>query len=62
MLYKALVTFCGTVSMAQGAIGEITDSALCADLLKAGYIVAVEEKHEEKKAATKVKNSTTKKR
>lgn len=38
MLYKALTSFSGIVSMAMGEIGEINDPAIAADLLKAGYI------------------------
>lgn len=46
--YKALVSFCGTpVSMKMGEIREIADSAVVADLIKAGYIVSVEQPVEE---------------
>lgn len=39
MLYIATVSFSGVISMAKGKVGEISDPALEADLLKAGYIV-----------------------
>lgn len=45
MMYKALISFTGLVSMAQGDVREISDISLANDLLKAGYI---EEAKEEK--------------
>jgi hypothetical protein len=43
MAYKACVSFSGLkISMAKGQIREISDTALVADLLKAGYIVPYE--------------------
>ena len=39
MRYKALVSFTGTVSMAQGEVGEISDSSVVDDLVRAGYII-----------------------
>ena len=55
MMYKALISFTGLVSMAQGDVREISDVSLANDLLKAGYIEeAKEDKPEEKpKAETK---------
>jgi hypothetical protein len=54
MKYKAVVSFSGTISMAEGEIAEIADGAVSADLLRAGYIVAVEEpKHESKRNKAK---------
>jgi hypothetical protein len=41
MLYKALVSFSGAVSMTMGEVKEITDKAIVEDLLKAGYIEEV---------------------
>lgn len=61
-MYKALKSFCGTpVSMRTGETREIADSAVVADLIKAGYIVPVEQPAEEaakpvKKAARGKKN------
>ena len=54
MKYKAVVSFSGTVSMAEGETAEIVDETISADLLKAGYITAVEEpKHESKRNKAK---------
>lgn len=38
MQYKALVSFCGTISMAMGEVQEITNQEIVNGLLKAGYI------------------------
>lgn len=47
-MYKALKSFCGTpVSMRMGETREITDSVVANDLLRAGYIVPVEQPTEE---------------
>lgn len=54
MMYKAIVSFSGIVSMAEGDIAEIADKAVSEDLLNAGYIEAVEEvKNESKRAKSK---------
>lgn len=54
MKYKAIVSFSGTISMAEGDIAEIADKAVSADLLSAGYIEAIEEqKHESKRTKSK---------
>ena len=43
MLYLATTSFSGNqISMAKGRVCEITDSALIADLTKAGYIIPYE--------------------
>ena len=42
MKYKALVGFSGQVSMSKGEVKEIKDKYIVDDLLKAGYIEAVE--------------------
>lgn len=42
MLYLALVSFSGIISMYKGEIREISDSSLVDDLLKAGYITPYE--------------------
>ena len=58
MAYKACVSFSGLkISMAKGQIREISDAALVADLLKAGYIVPYEatDKKTEKAEATEEK-------
>lgn len=38
MQYKALISFSGLISMAEGEVREIEDPAIVNDLLKAGYI------------------------
>lgn len=43
MLYKALVSFTGLISMSEGESREISDSSLANDLLKAGYIEMVKD-------------------
>ena len=43
MAYKAVIGFCGVVSMAAGEVREIPDPAVAADLLKAGYIVEIKD-------------------
>lgn len=42
MLYLALVSFSGIISMFKGEIREISDSSLVDDLMKAGYITPYE--------------------
>lgn len=50
MLYRAKVTFSGSISMAMGEVREISDPSIVKDLLKAGYIELVEQ---EKKPTNK---------
>lgn len=40
-MYRALVSFSGLVSMAEGEIREISDKMIVEDLLNAGYIEEV---------------------
>ena len=40
-MYKALKTFGGVVSMAEGEVKDISDSTVVKDLVKAGYIEEV---------------------
>ena len=55
-MYKALVSFSGAVSMSKGEQKEISDEAIVADLLSAGYIEKVAEvKTEKPKSAKKGK-------
>lgn len=63
MLYKACVSFSGKITMTKGKVGEIADSALVDDLLKAGYIIPHEadkkaEKTEEEKPKSRRKGKT----
>lgn len=49
MKYKALVGFSGLVSMRKGEVKEIKDKYIVDDLLKVGYIEAVEKPKANKK-------------
>jgi hypothetical protein len=64
MMYKALISFTGLVSMAKGDVREISDISLANDLLKAGYIEEVSadkaEPEEKPKAKAETKKTTTK--
>lgn len=42
MMYKALTTFSGKVSMVKNQVKEIEDEAVAKDLVHAGYVVKVE--------------------
>lgn len=56
MLYKALKSFVGVVRMNKGDVKEIDDKKAIEDLLKLGYIEAVEAdkpKSQDKKSKTK---------
>ncbi len=55
MMYKALISFTGLVSMAQGDIREISDISLANDLLKAGYIEEAKAEKPEKQPEAKPK-------
>lgn len=44
MMYKALISFTGIVSMAKGEVREISDLAIANDLLKVKYVEEVKEK------------------
>lgn len=51
-MYKALIYFCGVVSMAKGEIRDISDPSIAEDLLRAGYIEEIKpKKGKEKKDA-----------
>lgn len=53
MKVKAVISFGGEISMTKGQIKDIKNEAILYDLLKAGYVVAVEE--EKPKKAVKKK-------
>ena len=54
MKYKALTSFSGSVSMSKDEVMEISNKEISEDLLKAGYIEAVEEvKNETKRVRAK---------
>lgn len=46
--YKALRSFCGKVSMKKGAVKEINDQDVARDLIKAGFVVALDSAKPEK--------------
>lgn len=58
MMYKALISFTGVISMNLGEVGSIPDPFIAKDLLKAGYIEAIDEKTDTKPA----KKQTTKRK
>ena len=43
MMFKALISFTGLISMGEGDVREISDVSLANDLLKAGYIEQVKD-------------------
>ena len=43
MMYRALKSFSGVISMSMGEVREITDQKIVNDLLNAGYIVKIRE-------------------
>lgn len=49
MLYKALVSFSGKISMVTDEVREIPDPAVADDLVRAGYIEPVKEEKKKKK-------------
>lgn len=49
--YVALVSFCGTVSMAKDEVREIPDLSLVKDLTQAGYIKEAKAKKTDKEVA-----------
>ena len=53
-MYRALISFCGSMSMAMGEVREIPDQSIAEDLLKAGFI---EEVKAEKPKTTKKKGA-----
>ena len=50
-MYRALITFSGKVSMAEGEIRDISDKAVVDDLLDAGYIEEITPAKKEKPKA-----------
>ena len=63
MKYRALVSFSGLlVSMAQGEVREITDSALAERLIKVGYIMPVDSKPEKAEPTEEPEKKPTKRK
>lgn len=52
-MYRALVSFCGLIAMAEGDVRDIANKEVVKDLLKAGYIEEVKDKSAKKKTAKK---------
>lgn len=59
-MYRALVSFSGLISMAEGEIREIADKAMVKDLLNAGYIEEITPDSEPKKKSTGKKKKAVK--
>lgn len=53
-MYKALVSFTGKVRMKKNEVKHIADEAIAKDLVRCGYVEALEKK-EEKPASTEKK-------
>lgn len=53
MMYKALISFSGQISMAEGEVREITDKEIIKDLLNARYIEEVKDEKPAKKKTIK---------
>lgn len=60
-MYKALISFTGAVSMKKGEVKAIADEAIAKDLVRCGYVEALEKK-EEKPASTKKTSAKSKKK
>lgn len=54
MMYKALISFTGLVSMNKDEVGAIPDPSIAKDLLKAGYIEVIDEAPEPKPAKKQI--------
>jgi hypothetical protein len=60
-MYKALISFTGAVSMQKGEVKAIADEAIAKDLVRCGYVEALEKK-EDKPASTKKTSAKSKKK
>ena len=60
-MYKALVSFTGKVRMKKGEVKYIADEAIAKDLVRCGYVEALEKK-EEKPASVKKTSAKSKKK
>lgn len=60
-MYKALISFTGAVSMKKGEVKAIADEAIAKDLVRCGYVEALEKK-EDKPASTKKTSAKSKKK
>lgn len=57
MKIRALKSFCGTLTMAQGDVREYSNEAVLSDLLKAGYIEEVQAEQSSRRKAVKKNES-----
>ena len=62
MVYRALRSFSGVISMATGEERELKDQYLIDDLLKAGYIAPVRDASEDQGPLKEKENEKTKKK
>ena len=63
MAYKATIAFAGRkISMRRGEVKEITDEALAKDLIKAGYVIELDESKPQKSKPVESKPKTTSKK
>lgn len=63
MMYKALISFTGSISMAMGDVREITDVALADRLQRVGYISPIgDSKPDEKEKIAKSPRTPRKKK
>lgn len=53
MLYKAIKSFTGKITMRMGEVREITDSSIAEDLLRAKYVEPVKQAKQTKKKESK---------
>ena len=61
-MYKALKSFSGKISMRKGEVRAITDKAVVADLIRAGYIEEVKKPKAEKTEQVKKPQKKTAKK
>ena len=60
MAYKATIAFAGRkISMRRGEVKEITDEALAKDLIKAGYVIELDESKPQESKPVESKPKTT---
>ena len=60
-MYKALVSFTGKVRMKKNEVKHIADEAIAKDLVRCGYVEALEKK-EDKPTSTKKTSAKSKKK
>ena len=58
-MYKALVSFTGKVRMKKNEVKHIADEAIAKDLVRCGYVEALEKKEEKPASAEKKEEKPT---